>query len=542
MNVKIFIMTHKRFQQPEDDIYIPLHVGRAASQDLGYLGDDRGENISALNSYYGELTGLYWIWKHETEADLVGICHYRRYFLNDSGGFMSQQEYEDMLAGCDVVTSEFVFSGSSNWDTYASAHNAADMQAVGEAVKKLFPNDYKAFCDVLEGSKCCYGNLMVTTLEKYREYCDWLFTILEEAGKHIDVAGYDSYHKRVYGFLSEVLLYVWINARRYRVKEGKIGITSEKAETAEFKQEIEQLIGQEDIASAKEYYYSYLEQRPDIRLGQSDICGDIPVIEKLLFIMYEENRKHETGLLKLSGSLAVLIGHYKNTYQIIAQNGKDARKSGKTYFDSFPVSDSAFRMIEQDVKGELSIFRYLNEGCQSCKIIVIVLVSGYVDTFPGCIGNLVHQTMHDIRILFVSETTDESVRLLNDCQIQYPKKVQVLTPKMWMKEMQEMDSEYVLFVRAEDLPDIGICEKLYTRAAQTGGTFVRGKYVDVQNGCIAFLSIPWGMLIKRGVWDEYSMQIEYADGLESICSMLEQLLPPALPAEGIEEVVYKYCG
>ena len=51
--VKIYVMTHKLFQKPQDEIYIPLHVGRAASQDLSYLGDDTGDNISALNCYYG---------------------------------------------------------------------------------------------------------------------------------------------------------------------------------------------------------------------------------------------------------------------------------------------------------------------------------------------------------------------------------------------------------------------------------------------------------------------------------------------------------
>lgn len=542
MKVKIFIMTHRYFEQPEDDIYIPLHVGRAVSKDLGYLGDDQGENISALNPYYGELTGLYWIWKHETEADLVGICHYRRYFLNDSGRVMNQTDYEEMLADCDVMTSEIVSADSSNWETYASTHNVADMQAVGEAVKKLFPEDYKAFCDVLGDSRCCYGNLMVTTLEKYREYCEWLFILLEEAGKNIDVSGYDSYHKRVYGFLSEVLLYVWITARGYRIQEGKIGVTSEKAETTEFKQRIERLISQEEIGTAKEYYYSYLEQRPDIRLGQSDINGEIPVIEKLLYMMHEEKKMNENGLLNLSKSLPVLIEHYKNTYQIIKRNGREARKLGKTYFDTFPISDTAFRIIEQDVNGELSLYRYLNEGCQANKVTVIVPVIRYVNTLPGCIGNLVHQTMDDIGIIFVNEAMDESTCLLQECRNQYPKKVQVFTSKIWLKEMQAMDSEYLLFVRAEDVPDVEICSKLYTKAKETGSRFIRGKYVDVQSGCIESLHIPWGLLIEKRVWNEYSIQMEFECSLKNIYSMLAKLLTSAFPIDRIEDVVYKYSG
>ena len=83
MNVKIYTMTHKLFLKPDDPVYIPLHVGRELSQDLGYMGDNTGEHISDLNPYYGELTGLYWIWKNETEADIIGICHYRRFFMNE---------------------------------------------------------------------------------------------------------------------------------------------------------------------------------------------------------------------------------------------------------------------------------------------------------------------------------------------------------------------------------------------------------------------------------------------------------------------------
>jgi len=82
MSVKIFTMTHKKFDAPNDKMYVPLHVGRAMSEDLGYLGDNTGENISDMNCYYSELTGVYWIWKNYHESDYVGVCHYRRYLIN----------------------------------------------------------------------------------------------------------------------------------------------------------------------------------------------------------------------------------------------------------------------------------------------------------------------------------------------------------------------------------------------------------------------------------------------------------------------------
>ena len=73
MKTQIFVMTHKKFNPPNNPIYIPLQVGAALNPDLGYMRDDVGDSISALNPYYGELTGMYWLWKNYTaENKYVG--------------------------------------------------------------------------------------------------------------------------------------------------------------------------------------------------------------------------------------------------------------------------------------------------------------------------------------------------------------------------------------------------------------------------------------------------------------------------------------
>ena len=80
MKIRIYTMTHRPFHVPSDPMYQPLQVGRATHEDLGYPGDDTGDNISALNCFYSELTGVYWIWKNVHDAEYVGLCHYRRFF------------------------------------------------------------------------------------------------------------------------------------------------------------------------------------------------------------------------------------------------------------------------------------------------------------------------------------------------------------------------------------------------------------------------------------------------------------------------------
>ena len=81
MKTQIFVMTHKKFNPPKDTVYVPLQVGSALNPDLGYMKDDTGDSISDLNPYYGELTGMYWLWKNYSDVDIIGICHYRRYFF-----------------------------------------------------------------------------------------------------------------------------------------------------------------------------------------------------------------------------------------------------------------------------------------------------------------------------------------------------------------------------------------------------------------------------------------------------------------------------
>ena len=40
---------------PDDKIYMPLHVGREGKSDLGYQGDNTGDNISLKNAIEGIL-------------------------------------------------------------------------------------------------------------------------------------------------------------------------------------------------------------------------------------------------------------------------------------------------------------------------------------------------------------------------------------------------------------------------------------------------------------------------------------------------------
>lgn len=45
----------------------------------GYILDDQGYSISHLNNHFGELTGLYWVWKN-TKSEFKGTNQYRHFW------------------------------------------------------------------------------------------------------------------------------------------------------------------------------------------------------------------------------------------------------------------------------------------------------------------------------------------------------------------------------------------------------------------------------------------------------------------------------
>ena len=60
--------------------------------------------------------------------------------------------------------------------------------------------------------------MIIAKKEYFNNYCEWLFDILFELEKKIDLSNYDEYNKRIFGFLSERLLNVWL----YKNKDLKI--------------------------------------------------------------------------------------------------------------------------------------------------------------------------------------------------------------------------------------------------------------------------------------------------------------------------------
>lgn len=318
LSVAIFTATHVRFDPPSDPMYIPLHVGRASSDDLGYLGDDTGDHISLINCFYSELTGLYWIWKNYSSADYVGLCHYRRYFLNSKQELMQKADFIRILSEYDVIVSKPVLSTQTYYEHYKDAHNINDLLTVGETILRLYPDYFPYFEEIMASHEFYSGNLFVAHKTLFNQYAEWLFTILKGSSQQIDTTGYDAYHRRVYGFLSEQLLFVWVKANHLQYYECEIGFTQEKAETIALKKQLAYYIRIGNVKKAHELFSSQIKERPDILLSASDFRQELKIIFQIINICEKEAAVGQHTMLSYSSELDILIPHYLKLTEILS--------------------------------------------------------------------------------------------------------------------------------------------------------------------------------------------------------------------------------
>lgn len=219
-NVSIFIVSHKKYNFPKMEGYIPIQVGNG--ENLGILRDNTGDNISNKNQNYCELTALYWIWKNY-KSDIIGITHYRRYFTKNifSSRPISKENVEKYLEKYDIILPKPLCMLRLNVkQQYANSHYIKDLLLCGEIIQEKYPKYTNSFNKIMEKKYFYQYNMLITKKEIFDDYMEWLFEILFELEKKIDITNYSDYDKRVYGFLSERLFNVWLEEHdKLKIKE-----------------------------------------------------------------------------------------------------------------------------------------------------------------------------------------------------------------------------------------------------------------------------------------------------------------------------------
>ena len=225
-NIKILICCHKACDLPKDCTYLPIQVGAALSeQSLGMQRDDSNsneicDNISKKNKNYCELTAIYWAWKNLSnifpDIKFVGISHYRRFF------YIPDKKLERFLKTGGVIIPKFKLYPYSVENAYRIEHESFDIDVLKTVIIELYPDYQDALLKVFRGNKTTVCNMFIASKTFFDSYCEWLFSILFEVEKRVHIDYYNDYQKRIFGFMSERLLYVYLLKNCIKVKETDI--------------------------------------------------------------------------------------------------------------------------------------------------------------------------------------------------------------------------------------------------------------------------------------------------------------------------------
>lgn len=229
LDIKILVATHKKYTMPKDDIYMPIQVGKEGKEDLGYVVDNVGDNISTKNQYYCELTGIYWAWKN-LNTDYIGLCHYRRYFVYNKKGWimekdkfskvLNREEVQKILRDTDIILPKkrhYIIE-----DLYSHYKHTMYIEPLDETrkiIEEKYPEYVKEFDRLHSRTSAHMFNMFIMKKEILDRYCEWLFCILDELEKRVGDIKYDDFHSRFYGRISELLLDVWINKNGLKYEE-----------------------------------------------------------------------------------------------------------------------------------------------------------------------------------------------------------------------------------------------------------------------------------------------------------------------------------
>jgi len=235
--IKLFCVYFDRRPVWRSDCVEPLQAGKARTgEDLGLLADDTGDNISAENVRYGEMTAWYWVWKNylpaHPELTHIGFSHYRRFldFAGLSDGRTRRLTYRrfkktfdahyraaEILAcvgDADLVMRQASDSGFPTMrEQYLDAHpdNIADFDRFVSLIRERHPSGGRAIDAALGCGRLSMELQFVMKRARFVAFMEWAFSLCREFERRWEWGGAREGSKaRAPAFLVERLFMVWL--------------------------------------------------------------------------------------------------------------------------------------------------------------------------------------------------------------------------------------------------------------------------------------------------------------------------------------------
>lgn len=247
-SIKAIVAMHKSYAVPGDPLYYPLHVG-AAGKAAGSVidtssirpegntyiadeipGDDTGDNISLKNPMYSELTGLYWAWKNLTDAEAIGLVHYRRHFtikpplyIKKHGvmdSLLTQTQAAEILSDADIIVpTRRRYYIESLYSHYSHTLEAGHLDLARAVIARKYP-EYLPWLDHVYSQKSGHMfNMCILKRPDLDEYCSFIFDVLFDMERRLKDSGYlemvSGFNLRLFGRVSEIVFNAWLESKKF---------------------------------------------------------------------------------------------------------------------------------------------------------------------------------------------------------------------------------------------------------------------------------------------------------------------------------------
>jgi hypothetical protein len=178
-SLKIYVCTHKEFEPIVHNEAYKIINAREIEPKLP-LKDD----------FYSELYQFKYVADNLELPKYIGFCHYRRYFsfLDDVPNM------DEIFSNYDAICSKPKVFNNSIKSQYLNCHNIEDLYIVGGIIADRFPHLSKLWHNFINGNIFIPYNMFIMKREDFKEYIDFIFSILDE---YLKIVGTDI-NKRIY--------------------------------------------------------------------------------------------------------------------------------------------------------------------------------------------------------------------------------------------------------------------------------------------------------------------------------------------------------
>lgn len=221
-NIEMFVVSHKDLFLKVPENYKVIGVGMyGINNKENMLSDCTGDNISKKNPNYCELTAIYWLWKNYDLPKYIGICHYRRFFVDGiTSKIFETKKIERIMEDYDAILPKKVKEKPDVWSYFANSISGKenDLIILENLIKNEYNDYFQAFENVMHSQSASFCNMAVMKKDDFNKYCKWLFELLKKYESLVDLKGYSKQEQRIYGFMSEFLLNVWMEKENKSIK------------------------------------------------------------------------------------------------------------------------------------------------------------------------------------------------------------------------------------------------------------------------------------------------------------------------------------